>query len=145
MTNRSSEFWPADLSQEYMQALAKRDPEENRKLYLQEWPVNPRRGTGTTTEQIMALPIDSVFVVLASARDYMKDLLRHLGRDDVRLATYDMILDGDRINSARTGLEVDHAVWDYLIDRGSSYSYGRFARAIYDYQEAINKRKDHNG
>ena len=74
------------------------------------------RRSGRTTRHIAALPDGSIYVVLhGDERRYVRDLLRHLGRDldTIKLVTVDDVERGALRGLRReTIMAVDHAVWD---------------------------------
>lgn len=72
--------------------------------------------SGKTMRHVTAMPDGSIYVVLdGDERRYVRDLLRHLGRDPdtIKLVTVDDVGRGALRGLPReTIMSVDHAVWD---------------------------------
>lgn len=70
---------------------------------------NCDRGTGITTRQLAAAPLDAVFVWCNDDLSYPKMLVRQLEREDIKIVSPDWITDRRFEGQHLTALVVDHA------------------------------------
>lgn len=74
------------------------------------------RGTGRTTKQMQAAPLNAVFVWCNQHLDYPKKLARRIGRDDLKIVAPNW-LDDRWMGVEILGLVIDHAAFDMLTQR----------------------------
>lgn len=74
--------------------------------------ANARRGSGTTTRQMQRAPQGAFFVCPneAFARQYGRDLARHLGREDLKLVSLSWLEKPHNWRGSNRSIVVDHAV-----------------------------------
>lgn len=117
---------------------------------MQEWPVDPERGSGRTTEALKALGHGGTYIVLNPACvRHTRALMHFLGREDIHLMTYAGVEErGYLFSLLPTDIKVDHAVWEELRRRGNYHAIDRLGEAL-DYLLArirqSTPRKDDHG
>ena len=70
--------------------------------------MSEARGSGRTSAQMTAAPLNSVFVWCNGRHGYPRALARHLGRPDIRIVSPSWVDSGRSLGCAHT-IVVDHA------------------------------------
>lgn len=70
--------------------------------------MNATRGTGTTSTQMRATPMNGVYIWCNDSLYYPRALARHLGREDLKIVAPAILDEYERL-LGHTGVTLDHA------------------------------------
>jgi hypothetical protein len=69
------------------------------------------RQSGRTTEQLRNAPPNSIFIWVGDSSHYARDLVRHIGRDDIEVMPRQVLTPNSiRLRGQRRPIIVDHAI-----------------------------------
>lgn len=109
---RDRAMWRKDWVQDAFVSAAELRNRDRMSRPIARWTY--RRGSGQTSRQMIAAPIDALYIVGAGSNArYYDDLRRHLGRGDLRIENISRVVDGGHriyLGSLIGGLVIDHAV-----------------------------------
>ena len=91
------------------------------------------RGTGRTTNQMLAAPKGAMFVSCCTgAMNHDRDLARKIGRSDLYIVGPDIFNnDGERLRGKElTGFVVDHAMSEIFMREGPTNRYAEYRRVM---------------
>lgn len=76
--------------------------------------VDPLRGTGRTTKQLLGAPKDAFYVVAhRGSADHTRQLALQNARPDLQVVTLEQV-QTDTLRGLNQGVVVDHHVWEHL-------------------------------